>query len=98
MYYKLSFLTTRTYSSYNTTPIDKYTSRYPKQESCQKFKRSKSEHDCSINNYEYYLKHNLYIKSAVGNTNVLNYQMKKVSFRNYTPKILSQEVNMGMWI
>lgn len=45
-----------------------------------------------------YLRNNLYIKTCLGNCDVLKCQMKKITFRNYTPKILNQEVNMGMWI
>lgn len=81
---------------FSTTPSDRFVSRY-RQDNCHKFTRSKSEHDCSIAHNEY-LRHNLYIKSAVEKQNALSFQLKKVSFRNYTPKILSQEVNMGMWI
>lgn len=46
-----------------------------------------------------YLRNNLQIKTCVcGNLEILKFQTKKVSFRNYTPKILNQEVNMGMWM
>lgn len=45
-----------------------------------------------------YLRNNLCIKSCIGTRDVLKFQMKKITFRNYTPKILNQEVNMGMWI
>ncbi|XP_076256308.1 uncharacterized protein LOC143193801 [Rhynchophorus ferrugineus] len=62
---------------------------------CPRVRRSKSEPDCSQFQY---LRHNLYIKSAVEKQNDFNFQKKKVSFRNYTPKILRQEVNMGMWM
>lgn len=45
-----------------------------------------------------YLRNNLCIKTGIGNHQVLKFQMKKVTLRNYTPKTLNQEVNMGMWI
>ncbi|XP_019769848.2 uncharacterized protein LOC109544221 [Dendroctonus ponderosae] len=84
-------------AGYNTTPGEKFAIRYPPY-NWQRFTRSRSENDCSIPQYEYYLKHNLYIKSAVETQNLLGLQTKNVTFRNYTPKSLSQEVNMGMWI
>ncbi|KAH1018844.1 hypothetical protein HUJ05_006535 [Dendroctonus ponderosae] len=80
---------------YNTTPGEKFAIRYPPY-NWQRFTRSRSENDCSIPQYEYYLKHNLYIKSAVETQNLLGLQTKNVTFRNYTPKSLSQEVNMGI--
>ncbi|EFA05529.1 hypothetical protein TcasGA2_TC015716 [Tribolium castaneum] len=46
-----------------------------------------------------YLKNNLHIKTCVcGSREILKFQSKKTNFRNYTPKILNQEVNMGMWM
>ncbi|KAJ3620553.1 hypothetical protein MTP99_004492 [Tenebrio molitor] len=52
---------------------------------------SRAQHD--------YLRNNLHIKSCVcGNREILRCQTKKISFRNYTPKILNQEINMGMWM
>ncbi|XP_066258155.1 uncharacterized protein [Euwallacea similis] len=83
---------------YNTTPADKFTTKHPLQD-CPKIRRCQSEHNhSSSDQYEHYLRHNLYIKSAIENQNLLNSQIKKNSIRNYTPKILSQEVNLGMWI
>lgn len=45
-----------------------------------------------------YLRNNLCIKTGIANQEALKFQMKKITLRNYTPKILNQEVNMGMWI
>lgn len=45
-----------------------------------------------------YLRNNLCIKTCIANQKVVKLQMTKITFRNYTPKILSQEVNIGMWI
>lgn len=46
-----------------------------------------------------YIRNNLYIKSAVDREKtILKFQLKKVSIRNYTPKTINQEINMGMWI
>lgn len=71
---------------YHTTPNDKY-----------KKKTNASEH--RENNQFDYLKKNLFIKSRVDTECELwQFQQRKVSFRNYTPKILNQEVNMGMWM
>lgn len=55
-------------------------------------------HQSSSKSQFEYINNNLCIKSCIGNREVLRFQMKKVSFRNYTPKILNQEINMGMWI
>lgn len=70
---------------YNTTPNDKY-------------KRNNVSEQRVTNHFDY-LKHNLFIKSRVGTDCAeWQFQQQKISFRNYTPKILNQEVNMGMWI
>lgn len=47
-----------------------------------------------------YIKRHLYIKSCVDNEqSVWKFQpQQKVSIRNYTPKAINQEMNMGMWI
>lgn len=46
-----------------------------------------------------YMKRHLYIKTGVDHErSVLRYQLKKVSIRNYTPKAINQDINMGMWI
>lgn len=45
-----------------------------------------------------YLRNNLCFKTGIAKREVPKFQMKKVTLRNYTPKILNQEVNMGMWI
>ncbi|RZC35276.1 hypothetical protein BDFB_013496 [Asbolus verrucosus] len=46
-----------------------------------------------------YLKNNLHIKFCIcGSRELLKFQTAKLSFRNYTPKILDQEINMGMWM
>lgn len=37
-----------------------------------------------------YIKRHLYIKCCVNRN--------KVTIRNYTPKVISQEINMGMWM
>ncbi|KAL3271323.1 hypothetical protein HHI36_021811, partial [Cryptolaemus montrouzieri] len=79
-----------THNHYNTTPNDKY-SGYKKRVNQQEQKKEVSQFD--------YIKHNLFIKSCVGSEFELwQFQAKKKSFRNYTPKILDQEANMGMWI
>lgn len=58
----------------------------------------RSLNESPINHFEY-LKNNLHIKTCIwGNKQVLEFQVKKISFREYTPKILDQEINMGMWI
>lgn len=38
-----------------------------------------------------YIKRHLYFKCCVNRNS-------KVTIRNYTPKIISQEINMGMWM
>lgn len=61
---------------------------------------SKPIHQCQpkIENFEFSTK-NLHIKScACGNREIFIIQSKKPTFRNYKPKILSQEVSMGMWM
>lgn len=74
-----------------------------------KFQTSKSEPELPSNkqrkNAEFsrshadYLKRNLYIKSALDKEScLLRFQAKKLSIRNYIPKIINQELNMGMWI
>lgn len=46
-----------------------------------------------------YLRNNLCIKSCIGkHPEELKFQMRNANFRNYTPKILNQEINLGMWI
>ncbi|KAK9871984.1 hypothetical protein WA026_015229 [Henosepilachna vigintioctopunctata] len=75
---------------YNTTSNDKYTG-YKKRTSSSEQKKEVTQFD--------YIKHNLLIKSCVCSESKLwQIQPKKKSFRNYTPKILDQEVNMGMWM
>lgn len=72
---------------------DKHTQREPSFQVCfQKLK-----HESCIPQFEY-LRNNLCIKTRIGTQDGLQFQMKKISFRNYTPKILNQEMNMGMWI
>lgn len=46
-----------------------------------------------------YMKHHLLIKSCLDKErSLLRTGVKKISIRNYTPKILGQEINMGMWM
>lgn len=73
------------YNNYNTTPTDKFTSRN------QPYLQYKNP----VDQYNY-LRNNLIIKSGVENQD--SRYPKKISIRNYTPKILNQEINMGMWI
>lgn len=88
--------------SYNTTPGDKYTCRHHEERAEKSVHFTDREFVVErreVHSAQYdYIKNNLCIKSCIGDREVLRFQMKKVSFRNYTPKILNQEVNMGMWI
>lgn len=77
----------------NTTPADKYS---PKQHPKRKDEHADRRTDSSPQ-FEY-IKKNLCIKTCIGNGEVLRFQVKKVTIRNYTPKILNQEINMGMWM
>lgn len=47
-----------------------------------------------------YIRNNLQIKSCLGaNRNIFTFHSKKnLTIRNYTPKILNQEINMGLWM
>ena len=57
------------------------------------------ENRCKQDPSHDYLRNNLHIKFCVcGSREVSTFPNKKVSFRNYTPKILNQEINMGMWM
>lgn len=76
--------------AYNTTPADKYT---PKKHPDKK-KEETTDHSPQFE----YIKKNLCVKTCIGNGEVLRFQVKKVTIRNYTPKILNQEINMGMWM
>lgn len=49
-------------------------------------------------NFESYFKNHLYIKSRVDTTETLFGVERRISFRNYIPKVIIQEINMGMWI
>lgn len=78
---------------YSTAPIaskDK-----PKNDNC-------SCHHCNKDTQSQndYMKRHLYIKSCVDNETSApwRFQAQKVSIRNYTPKAINQELNMGMWM
>lgn len=46
-----------------------------------------------------YMRNHLFIKSCLDQERTLiRSAPKKISIRNYTPKILGQEINMGMWM
>lgn len=46
-----------------------------------------------------YMKRHLYVKSCVDKEqSEWKFQEQKVSIRNYTPKVINQEINMGMWM
>ncbi|KAK5638303.1 hypothetical protein RI129_012598 [Pyrocoelia pectoralis] len=54
-------------------------------------KPANSQHD--------YIKQHLYIKCCVDKEKApWKFQAQKISFRNYTPKTINQEMNMGMWM
>ncbi|KAJ8958489.1 hypothetical protein NQ318_002283 [Aromia moschata] len=79
---------------YDTTPGDRLSSKVAADKQRQ---LDDARRHCCISQFDY-LRNNLRIKSCVGNREVFRFQMKKITIRNYTPKILRQEVNMGMWI
>lgn len=59
-----------------------------------------SEIDNNHHQVHDYMKHHLLIKSCLDKERSLlrTGPIKKISIRNYTPKILGQEINMGMWM
>ncbi|CAH2009399.1 unnamed protein product [Acanthoscelides obtectus] len=93
--------------AYNTTPGDKY---YCRHVCCDKEKKPEKKvsfrdrrKDSLVEEAFYsaqfeYIRNNLCIKFCIGNRDLFRFQRKKVSIRNYTPKSLNQEVNLGMWI
>ncbi|XP_018569558.1 uncharacterized protein LOC108909651 isoform X2 [Anoplophora glabripennis] len=80
--------------AYNTTPVAKNS---PKNQDKKKDDHTSDRRTDDSPQFEY-IKKNLCIKTCIGNGEVLRFQVKKVTIRNYTPKILNQEINMGMWM
>lgn len=51
-----------------------------------------------IDEQKEYLRKNLLIKCCVDKERTIPLQTKKVSIRDYKPKVITQEIDMGMWI
>lgn len=62
------------------------------------FKDNKDAQKDSKDTQKEYIKHNLFIKCRIDAKRPLQQGMKKPSIRDYTPKILKQEINLNMWI
>lgn len=88
---------------YSTAPLDKFTSRdlhlpsqNPDPEVC--WTRWSKDKDVFAHAQKDYMKRHLFIKSCIDRDRGLKFQVKKANLRNYTPKVIDQEVNLGMWM
>lgn len=89
---------------YSTTPLDKFTSRdlhwQPQEETDPAVTWTNwiKDKEVFVHAQRDYMKRHLFIKSCIDRDLALKFQAKKTNLRNYTPKAIDQEVNLGMWM